>query len=71
VNDLTVVTGNVRHFSRVPRLRVENWLTQIAGIRQGLTTMRGVAGDSTAAHVSGPGWSRTTARSFEGCRSIR
>ena len=25
-NDLTVVTGNVRHFTRVPGLRVENWL---------------------------------------------
>ena len=25
-NDLTVVTGNVRHFARVPGLRVENWL---------------------------------------------
>lgn len=24
--DLTVVTGNVRHFSRVPNLPVENWL---------------------------------------------
>jgi predicted nucleic acid-binding protein len=24
---LVVVTGNVRHFSRVPDLRVENWLT--------------------------------------------
>lgn len=24
---LTVVTGNVRHFSRVPGLSVENWLT--------------------------------------------
>ena len=24
--DLTVVTGNVREFSRVPRLQVENWL---------------------------------------------
>ena len=24
--DLTVVTGNVRHFSRVPGLQVENWL---------------------------------------------
>ena len=23
---LTLVTGNVRHFSRVPDLRVENWL---------------------------------------------
>ena len=25
-HDLTVVTGNVRHFGRVPGLRVENWL---------------------------------------------
>ncbi len=25
-NDLTVVTGNVRHFSRVRGLRVENWI---------------------------------------------
>lgn len=25
-NDLTLVTGNVRHFSRVPDLRVEDWL---------------------------------------------
>ncbi len=25
-NDLTVVTGNVRHFSRVPGLQVENWI---------------------------------------------
>ncbi|HZJ51713.1 MAG TPA: PIN domain-containing protein [Actinomycetota bacterium] len=24
--DLTLVTGNVRHFARVPELRVENWL---------------------------------------------
>lgn len=24
--DLTLVTGNVRHFTRVPDLRVENWL---------------------------------------------
>ena len=24
--DLTLVTGNVRHFARVPGLRVENWL---------------------------------------------
>lgn len=23
---LTVVTGNVRHFSRIPELRLENWL---------------------------------------------
>jgi tRNA(fMet)-specific endonuclease VapC len=25
-NDLTLVSGNVRHFSRVPDLRLENWL---------------------------------------------
>jgi tRNA(fMet)-specific endonuclease VapC len=25
-NELTVVTGNVRHFDRVPGLAVENWL---------------------------------------------
>ena len=25
--DLTLITGNVRHFGRVPGLRVENWLT--------------------------------------------
>ena len=25
-HNLTVVTGNVRHFSRVPGLRVENWI---------------------------------------------
>ncbi len=25
-NDLTVVTGNVRHFERVETLRVENWI---------------------------------------------
>lgn len=24
--DLTLVTGNVKHFARVPELRVENWL---------------------------------------------
>ena len=24
--DLTVVTGNTRHFSRIPGLRVENWI---------------------------------------------
>ncbi len=24
--DLVVVTGNIRHFERVPGLRVENWL---------------------------------------------
>jgi tRNA(fMet)-specific endonuclease VapC len=27
VHDLTLVTGNVRHFSRIAELRVENWLT--------------------------------------------
>lgn len=26
IHDLTLVTGNVRHFARVPGLRVENWL---------------------------------------------
>ena len=26
-HDLTLVTGNVRHFERVPGLRVENWLS--------------------------------------------
>ncbi len=26
VADLVVVTGNVRHFKRVPELKVENWL---------------------------------------------
>ncbi len=26
--DLTVVTDNVREFSRVPDLRIENWLTE-------------------------------------------
>lgn len=25
-NDLTLVSGNVKHFSRIPELRVENWL---------------------------------------------
>ncbi len=24
--DATLVTGNVRHFERVPGLRIENWL---------------------------------------------
>lgn len=28
-HDLTLVTGNVRHFRRVPELRVENWLEPI------------------------------------------
>ncbi len=28
---LTVVTGNVRHFERVPGLRVENWLVAPPG----------------------------------------
>jgi tRNA(fMet)-specific endonuclease VapC len=27
-HDLTLVTGNTRHFSRVPGLRLENWLTE-------------------------------------------
>ncbi len=27
-NELTVVTGNVRHFARVPGLAVENWLEE-------------------------------------------
>jgi len=27
-HDLTMVTGNVRHFARVPGLRVENWLDE-------------------------------------------
>lgn len=26
-HELTLVTGNVRHFSRVPQLPIENWLT--------------------------------------------
>lgn len=25
-HDLTLVTGNIRHFARVPGLRIENWL---------------------------------------------
>lgn len=28
-NELTVVTGNVRHFARVPGLAVENWLEEL------------------------------------------
>ena len=28
VRDLTVVTGNVRHFQRIPGLSVENWLQE-------------------------------------------
>ena len=31
LHDLTLVTGNVRHFARVPDLRVENWLEVPAG----------------------------------------
>jgi predicted nucleic acid-binding protein len=27
VREYTVVTGNVRHFERIPALRVENWLS--------------------------------------------
>lgn len=26
--DATLVTGNVRHFTRVPELRIENWLVE-------------------------------------------
>ena len=26
--DLTIVTGNVRHFQRIPGLAVENWLSE-------------------------------------------
>lgn len=26
--DLTLVSGNVRHFSRIPALRLENWLAE-------------------------------------------
>ncbi|MGI8730429.1 MAG: PIN domain-containing protein [Solirubrobacteraceae bacterium] len=29
--DTTLVTGNVRHFARVPGLRVENWLVESDG----------------------------------------
>jgi len=28
-HNLTVVTGNIRHFARVPGLRVENWLVPL------------------------------------------
>ena len=27
-HDLTLVTGNTRHFSRLPGLKLENWLTE-------------------------------------------
>ncbi len=27
-HDLPLITGNTRHFSRVPGLRVENWLEE-------------------------------------------
>jgi len=27
-HDLTLVTGNPRHFSRLPGLKLENWLTE-------------------------------------------
>lgn len=27
-HNLTVVTGNIRHFARIPGLRVENWLVE-------------------------------------------
>ena len=26
-NDLTIVTGNIKHFQKIPGLRVENWLS--------------------------------------------
>jgi tRNA(fMet)-specific endonuclease VapC len=29
--ELTVITGNVRHFARVPALNVENWLVEESG----------------------------------------
>ena len=29
--DLTLVTGNVRHFERIPDLRVENWIETTRG----------------------------------------
>jgi tRNA(fMet)-specific endonuclease VapC len=29
--DATLVTGNVRHFARIPGLRVENWLVEAEG----------------------------------------
>ncbi len=29
--DVTLVTGNVRHFARIPELRVENWLVDDGG----------------------------------------
>jgi tRNA(fMet)-specific endonuclease VapC len=32
--DLTLITGNVRHFGRVPRLRVENWLAESSATRR-------------------------------------
>lgn len=32
-HDLTLVTGNVRHFARVPGLRVENWILDPAAKR--------------------------------------
>lgn len=28
-HDLTLVTGNVRHFDRVPDLTIENWLATV------------------------------------------
>ncbi len=27
-HDMTLITGNIRHFSRIPNLGVENWLDQ-------------------------------------------
>ena len=31
VHDLTVVTANIKHFQRIPGLRVENWQSRAAG----------------------------------------
>lgn len=30
-NDLTLITGNVKHFARIRELRVENWLAEPPG----------------------------------------
>ncbi len=28
VNNLTLISGNEKHFSRIPRLRIQNWLVE-------------------------------------------
>jgi predicted nucleic acid-binding protein len=28
MNDLTLISGNIKHFSRIPVLKIENWLTK-------------------------------------------